>query len=169
MEILGIGPLEFFFIVVLMLVVLGPKDMVKVGRQIGALIRRVIRSPMWQSMMSASQEIRDLPTKLVRESGLEEDIQELRKSTQQVSMDPLKLDLDLKSSPPVVESNERDRPADRLPSNQETIWPGPAETVPGDPVTNTQSPSATPPPNGKHPPSPVDPKPEKDADSSFDI
>ena len=32
MEILGIGPLELFFILIIALIVLGPNDMVKAGR-----------------------------------------------------------------------------------------------------------------------------------------
>ena len=35
MEILGIGPMELFFIVLLAMIILGPKDMVKAGRTLG--------------------------------------------------------------------------------------------------------------------------------------
>jgi Sec-independent protein translocase protein TatA len=39
MEFLGVGPLELFFILVLALIVLGPKDMIKTGRQLGSFLR----------------------------------------------------------------------------------------------------------------------------------
>ncbi|MDD5370501.1 MAG: hypothetical protein PHQ40_15570 [Anaerolineaceae bacterium] len=79
MEILGIGPLELLLIVILMLVVMGPKDMVKTGQKLGRFIRQIIRSPAWSNMMNTTREIRELPTKFVRESGLEEDLQEINK------------------------------------------------------------------------------------------
>jgi len=82
MDFLGIGIPEVILILIIMLVVLGPKDMVKTGRQIGRLIRKVITSPAWTSMMTASREIREFPTRLVRDAGIEEDIEEIRKQTQ---------------------------------------------------------------------------------------
>jgi Sec-independent protein translocase protein TatA len=82
MDFLGIGIPEVILILVIMLVVLGPKDMVKTGRQVGRLIRKVITSPAWTSMMTASREIREFPTRLVRDAGIEEDIEEIRKQTQ---------------------------------------------------------------------------------------
>ena len=83
MNILGIGPLEFLLILIIMLVVLGPKDMVATGRKIGRFIRNVIRSPYWSTIMETSKEIRDIPAKLVREAGIEEDIAQLKKDTQE--------------------------------------------------------------------------------------
>ena len=38
MEILGIGPLELIFILLIALIVLGPGDMVKTGRTIGRFL-----------------------------------------------------------------------------------------------------------------------------------
>ena len=82
MEFLGIGPLEFLLIVVIAVIVLGPKGMVKAAREIGLLIRKVVTSPLWRDVMDTSREIRDIPQKIVREAGIEEDIKELRRSTQ---------------------------------------------------------------------------------------
>jgi sec-independent protein translocase protein TatB len=79
MEILGIGPLELLLIVILMLVVMGPKDMVKTGQKLGRFVRQIIRSPAWSNMMNTTREIRELPTKFVRESGLEDDLVEINK------------------------------------------------------------------------------------------
>ena len=79
MEILGVGPLELLLIVILMLVVMGPKDMVKTGQKLGRFVRQIIRSPAWNNMMNTSREIRELPTKFVRESGLEDDLVEINK------------------------------------------------------------------------------------------
>lgn len=40
MDILGVGPLELIFILLLALIIMGPKDMVKSGRTIGRFLRK---------------------------------------------------------------------------------------------------------------------------------
>ena len=85
MEILNIGPVELILILLIMFILLGPEGMVKTARQIGIWIRKLIRSPIWKDIMGYSREIRDLPTKLVRETGLDEDIKEIRKTTRDVN------------------------------------------------------------------------------------
>ena len=82
MQFLGIGPLEFVLIAVIAVIVLGPKGMVKAAREAGKLIRKIVRSPIWRDVMDTSREIRDIPQKIVREAGIEEDLDELRRSTQ---------------------------------------------------------------------------------------
>ncbi len=93
MELFGVGPMELLFILVLALVVLGPKDMVKTGQRLGKFLRNLVRSPAWKSMMNTSREIRELPTRLVRESGLEEEVAEINKmrSNLDISSLPRKL------------------------------------------------------------------------------
>ena len=78
MEIFGIGPMELAFIALLAIIVLGPKDMVKAGRTIGRFLRKVVTSPAWKSVTRTSQEIRNLPTKLIREAGIEEEMAKLQ-------------------------------------------------------------------------------------------
>jgi Sec-independent protein translocase protein TatA len=80
MSILNIGPLEFILLLVIMFILLGPEGMVRTARQIGSWIRVVVRSPMWREILGYSQEIRELPTKIVRETGLEEDLKEIRQA-----------------------------------------------------------------------------------------
>ncbi len=82
MKIFNIGPLELILILVVMFILLGPTGMQNTARQIGKWIRQVIRSPMWGEIMGYSRELRDLPTKIVRDTGLEEDMAEIRKATQ---------------------------------------------------------------------------------------
>lgn len=72
MDILGIGLPEIFFIVILALILLGPKDMVKAGRTIGRALRSFVMSPTWQAMRATGKEIQQIPTKLMREAGLDE-------------------------------------------------------------------------------------------------
>lgn len=72
MDFLGIGPLELFFIILIALIVLGPKDMVKAGRTIGRMLRNLVTSSNWRMLQKASQDIRHLPERLMREAGLED-------------------------------------------------------------------------------------------------
>ncbi|HWQ84882.1 MAG TPA: twin-arginine translocase TatA/TatE family subunit, partial [Anaerolineales bacterium] len=72
MDILGIGPLELVFVLLIALIVLGPNDMVKAGRTLGRFLRKLVTSPGWQMVQQTSKDLRYLPNKLMREAGLEE-------------------------------------------------------------------------------------------------
>jgi Sec-independent protein translocase protein TatA len=81
MEILGVGLPEIGFIVILALILLGPKDMVKAGQTIGSFLRKLVMSPTWQAVRTTGKEIQALPTKLMRDAGLEE-LREMEKEIQ---------------------------------------------------------------------------------------
>src|SRR5512133_1894382 len=72
MEIFGIGPQELFFIILIAIIVLGPKDMQKAGKTVGRWLNQFIRSDGWKALQRASKEIRNLPTNLMREANMEE-------------------------------------------------------------------------------------------------
>lgn len=78
MDILGVGLPEIVFIVIIALILLGPKDMVKAGRTIGRTLRAFVMSPTWQAMRATGKEIQQIPTKLMREAGIEEIEAELK-------------------------------------------------------------------------------------------
>jgi hypothetical protein len=69
MELFGIGPLELLFILIIALIVLGPRDMVKAGNALGRFMRKTILSPTW---LKIQREVRSLPYQMMREAGLEE-------------------------------------------------------------------------------------------------
>lgn len=81
MQLFGIGPLELFLILVIAIIVLGPKGMVSAARETGKLIHKVTHSPLWREIVATSNEIREMPAKIVREAGIEQDLEELRRST----------------------------------------------------------------------------------------
>jgi len=81
MQLLGIGPLELLLIIVIAVIVLGPKGMVSGAREAGKAIRKIVRSPIWHEIVDTSREIREFPQKLVREAGIEKDLEDLRRST----------------------------------------------------------------------------------------
>jgi Sec-independent protein translocase protein TatA len=78
MEILGIGPMELLLILVIALIVMGPNDMVKTGRMIGKFLRQIVTSPIWQAVQQTSRDLRYLPNKLMREAGMEEEVEQLK-------------------------------------------------------------------------------------------
>jgi sec-independent protein translocase protein TatB len=82
MEILGIGPSELLFIIVIALIVLGPRDMQKTGRTIGKWLRRVVTSDGWKLFQQTSREIQTLPNRLMREAALDE-LREVQKDLKQ--------------------------------------------------------------------------------------
>ncbi|HEX9618045.1 MAG TPA: hypothetical protein VGA03_11600 [Anaerolineales bacterium] len=111
MEILGVGPLEFIFILLIALIVLGPTDMVKAGKTIGRFLRRLVISPGWRNFQQASRELRTLPNKLMRDAGLEEELEALREISRETSLPRLgntlqSLDRDISSwttPPPIID------------------------------------------------------------------
>jgi sec-independent protein translocase protein TatB len=100
MEILGIGPLELFFILLIALIVLGPGDMVKAGRTLGRFMRRIITSPEWRTVQKASRELRYLPNRLMREASLEDlqkDLSDINKIGGQISNEVKQAEIDISS------------------------------------------------------------------------
>ena len=93
MDILGIGPLELVLILVIALIVLGPSDMVKAGRTIGKFLRQIVTSPTWHAVTKTSSELRNLPTKLIRDAGLEEDLKEIQDATKKAIPSTVNQDL----------------------------------------------------------------------------
>lgn len=126
MEILGIGPLELGFIIIIALIVLGPKDMAKAGRTIGKTLRKIITSPTWKSVRAAGQGIQELPNRLIREAGMEEELQALSTEIQDTanSIDPRRISrsfsesfkLDAPDAPQPASHPETDAPSRQTPA-----------------------------------------------------
>lgn len=72
MEILGIGVSELVFILLIAIIVLGPKDMQKAGKTAGRWLNQFVKSDGWKALQRASKEIKSLPTNLMREANMEE-------------------------------------------------------------------------------------------------
>jgi Sec-independent protein translocase protein TatA len=68
MEFLGIGLPELIFILLLVVIIFGPKDLEKMAKKVGSAIARFIRSDTFRDL----RRIGDLPTELVRKAGLDE-------------------------------------------------------------------------------------------------
>jgi Sec-independent protein translocase protein TatA len=81
MEIFGVGPMEFVYILLILLVVFGPNDLAKGARSVGSFINKMRRSDDFQLVKQVAQEVRNLPNRLADEAGLEE----VTKSTQELT------------------------------------------------------------------------------------
>lgn len=86
MEILNIGPWELVIFLIIAFLLLGPKGMILTAYRIGTWIRSAVRSPMWREILHYAQEIRELPKKLMDETGLEAEL----KNVQQTTTDAMK-------------------------------------------------------------------------------
>jgi Sec-independent protein translocase protein TatA len=72
MDFLGIGPAELILILLIIILVIGPKDIGKTARSIGRFLNRLYKSDEWRTITQASKTIRTLPNRLAREAELEE-------------------------------------------------------------------------------------------------
>lgn len=72
MNIFGLGPLEILLILVVALILFGPKDIQKAGKTIGTMLNKLVRSGGWRAVTQTSRELKNLPNRLMRESGLDE-------------------------------------------------------------------------------------------------
>ena len=71
MEILGVGPSELIFIIILAIIVLGPRDMQKAGRTIGRWLNQASHSDLWKLVRDTSSELSNMPRKWMREANME--------------------------------------------------------------------------------------------------
>ncbi len=85
MEFLGVGPLEFLFILLIVVLLFSPKDIAKGARSVGRTLNRVYKSENYRILQKTSQELRNLPQRLAREANLDELESQLKNEAQQVS------------------------------------------------------------------------------------
>lgn len=119
MDILGVGPLELLFIILIALIVIGPREFAKTARSAGRFLNRLYKSEGWKTMTEASRTLRNLPNRLAREAELEE-LDEVRRSLkdtkEELSGDLKAIDEDLKAwTPPTLDAppiDIKDEPKD---------------------------------------------------------
>ena len=115
MEILGIGPLELNFILLIALIVLGPGDMVKTGRTIGRFFKKNCYFLEWHTIQKTSRELHSLYNRFTREAALEDlskDLTDLNKVGNAISQDLKSVENDLSSwvTPPQLNNSIPEQP-----------------------------------------------------------
>jgi Sec-independent protein translocase protein TatA len=123
MDFLGVGPLELIFVLLIIFLVLNPKDLAATGRKIGRGLSTIRKSEFWRGVTQVTREVRDLPTTLMREAELEDAKKELEqdldnvrgiaKEFKQDHMEELKKEIE--SSMKVEEDNTIAPPTDAAP------------------------------------------------------
>jgi sec-independent protein translocase protein TatB len=122
MDILGIGPLEILFILLIALIMFGPKDIVKAGQATGRFLRKMVTSPGWRAVQQTSRDLRNLPNKLMREAGIDEiqkDVDEIKTIAKppdlnkeiQAELDKVGEGLSAWTSPPPAEDKPGEGPS----------------------------------------------------------
>lgn len=127
MDILGIGPLELLFILLIALIVVGPKDLARVGRTLGRTLNRIYRSDSWKVLNEASKTIRTLPNRLAREAALEEldsVKKDVDKTREELESESLKFEQSLKAWTQPDKKGIADQTDE---TNTETIPPDPKD------------------------------------------
>jgi sec-independent protein translocase protein TatB len=154
MEFLGVGPTELMLIIILALVLVGPRDLAKFGREAGRFLNQLYHSQTWRTMNEASREIRDLPTRLAREAELDtvkRDLEQAGKSLQDsVNAASKGLENDMKAT---SEGLEKDVKAAGAGMKAWTPPPQPSPAPPRPPVPPGPAP-ASPTPGGETAPTP---------------
>ncbi|HAX70409.1 MAG TPA: hypothetical protein DCY14_12420 [Anaerolineae bacterium] len=133
MEILGIGMSELIFVIIIALLVLGPKDMQKAGRTIGKWLRGIVTSDGWKIFQQTSRELRTLPNKLMREAN--EELNQIGKDVNNATNLTSNWNIPSQPAPrskPVPANSAQNKPAESKPS-------APADQAPQDPESDSQN------------------------------
>jgi sec-independent protein translocase protein TatB len=134
MDFFGVGPLEILLVVLLALVLFGPKDIASNARSAGRFLNQLYKSEGWKTMTTASSALRNLPNRLAREAELEQ-LEQVRRDLTDPSTAPM---------------------AGPAPSTAPRAGPAPS-TAPPPGMSAWTAPPAEPPP-------PTDPPPAADPD-----
>ena len=153
MDFLGIGPLEIIFILIIALIIFGPNDIVRAGKTLGSFMRKVVTSDAWRAFQQASKGMRDIPTTLMREAGLEEN--DLRELTGVKDLERTTRELENQISPwttppsklPDISANPESEKTPDIPAQSQTANPNselenitpevPPSPPPGSPFSQT--------------------------------
>ena len=85
MKIFNVGAPEIIFIVLLALIIFGPKRLIRNMQSFGKWLRSISKSPIVRDFVRTTEDIRNLPNELLRESGLEQDLKEVQRAAQEAT------------------------------------------------------------------------------------
>jgi len=102
MELFGVGPLELALILILALVLIGPKDLVAYSRKIAQWIHKLTQTSEWKDVVNTTREIRKLPDDLMHESGLDVELRKIKADASELDRRRWEQDLKKLSAPSTV-------------------------------------------------------------------
>lgn len=107
MDFLGIGPAELILILLVIILVIGPKDIGKTARSIGRFLNRLYKSDEWHTITQASRTIRTLPNRLAREAELEE-LEEMKATLEDTQKDLEEAKKELEVDAKIIEEAQKE-------------------------------------------------------------
>jgi Sec-independent protein translocase protein TatA len=127
MEFLGIGPAELILIFLVIILVIGPKDIGKTARTIGRFLNRLYKSEEWRTILQASKTIRTLPNRLAREAELEE-LKEVKSALEEAKKDLDEAEKELDSDAKMISEAQSDLAKETKAIDKDMkAWTKPAE------------------------------------------
>lgn len=129
MEILGIGPLELVFIILIAVIVIGPRDIGNFARSAGRFLNRLYRSEEWKALNQASRNLRSLPNRLAREAALEELEKTRREAEKAAEGDRVSTPPSAPTSPPAA-GQASWAPRFPPPGSEMQAWVAPSKDAP---------------------------------------
>ena len=91
MRVLNVGIREVSLLLVIMLILFGPKQMQENARNLARAIRKFVRSDTWRTFIGVVDDVNTIKDQVIRESGLQEVQDSLRGVTR--SLDQIDADL----------------------------------------------------------------------------
>jgi len=85
MKIFNFGIGEILFILLLVVIIFGPKSLVKTAREAGTFLRKMTKSPYWQEVWATRRELEEIPKMIAKEARLDETLSEMKRETQNMS------------------------------------------------------------------------------------
>lgn len=84
MQLFNIGALEFLFILLLALIILGPEKAIKTAGDLARWVRDLTKTSFWRDLVSTSREIQNLPKTLLNDSELQSTYNDLNRATGEI-------------------------------------------------------------------------------------
>ena len=94
MRIFNIGIREVLLLLVIMLILFGPKQMQENARKFAQTIRRIVRSDTWRTFLEMYDDVNAIKDEVIRESG----IREVQDSLRGVNLELINIDKDLRET-----------------------------------------------------------------------
>lgn len=85
MHIANIGLSEIILILIVAVIIFGPRNIVKTAQDAGDWVKKASKSPFLREIMATRKELDELPKVLARETHLDETLKELNKETSKAS------------------------------------------------------------------------------------
>jgi len=85
MKVFNIGIGEIIFILLLVVIIFGPKSLVKTAREAGAFLRKMTQSPYWKEVWATRRELEEIPKMIAKEAQLDVTMRELDHDTRNLS------------------------------------------------------------------------------------